>query len=90
MFLEKINLYDIRFTKEAVKDIKKLSPNLKNKLKHILRDEIAGNPYCGKKLVGDLEGFFSFRLSYKDRIVYTLDEINKIIYIHRARTHYGE
>lgn len=90
MFLEKINLYDIRFTREAVKDIKKLSPNLKNKLKHILRDEIAANPYCGKKLVGDLEGFFSFRLSYKDRIVYTLDEINKIIYIHRARTHYGE
>ncbi len=82
--------YEIRFTKEAAKDVKKLTPSLKTKLKNLLLHEIAVDPYCGKKLIGDLQGFFSFRLSYKDRIVYTIDEKHRIIFIHRARTHYGD
>ncbi len=82
--------YKIRFTKEAKKDVAKLTPKLRQKLKKIIIDTIIPNPYSGKKLVGDLAGFFSIRLSYKDRIVYTIDDENKIIYIHRAKTHYGE
>lgn len=61
-------------TKEAVKDIKKLPVYLRTKLETLLKDTIAIDPYIGKKLVGDLQGFFSFRLSYKDRIVYSVDE----------------
>ncbi|WVL02396.1 hypothetical protein Dongsha4_06670 [Cyanobacterium sp. Dongsha4] len=30
------------------------------------------------------------RLSYKDRILYTINESQKLIYIHRAKTHYGD
>lgn len=82
--------YEIRFTKTAFKDVYKLSPKLKQKLKEILLKQVAGEPYLGKKLIGDLTGFFSVRLSYKDRIVYSVDENEKIVYIHRARTHYGE
>ena len=63
---------------------------LKQKLKKIIVEKIINNPYSGKKLVGDLIGFYSLRLSYKDRIVYTVDDENNIIYIHRAKTHYGE
>jgi len=47
-------------------------------------------PSAGKALVGDLTGFFSYRLTLRDRIVYTVSESEHTIYIHRARTHYGE
>lgn len=82
--------FKIEFTKTAVKDVHALSPKLTQKLKEILIKQISEEPYLGKKLLGDLTGFFSVRLSYKDRIVYSIDEKQKIIYIHRARTHYGE
>ncbi|MEI6210826.1 MAG: type II toxin-antitoxin system RelE/ParE family toxin [bacterium] len=82
--------YTIRFTKVAAKDVVKLPPRLKDKLKIVLLQQVAPNPLCGKKLVGDLAGFFSLRLSYKDRLVYSIDEERRIVYVHRARTHYGE
>jgi mRNA interferase RelE/StbE len=82
-------LYEIRFTKEALKDVKKLSPRLTTKLKEIIENKIAVEPYTGKKLVGQLKGFYSIRLSYQDRIVYSVDEESQTIYIHRAKTHYG-
>ena len=82
--------YEIRFTKEAIKDINKLSPKLKKKLKEIAISQIAEEPDSGKKLIGDLTGFFSMRLSYKDRIVYSINEEDNIVIIHRAKTYYGE
>ncbi|MBD2072900.1 type II toxin-antitoxin system mRNA interferase toxin, RelE/StbE family [Phormidium sp. FACHB-592] len=82
--------YVVRFTKEAQKDIAKLSPKLKQKLKTLIQDTISIHPYAGKKLVGDLAGFYSVRLSLHDRIVYTINDEQNLIYIHRAKTHYGE
>ena len=78
--------YAIRFTKEAVKDITHLSPRLKDKLRDILKNRIAAEPYTGKKLVGDLKGFYSVRLTYKDRIIYSIDENSKTVFVHRAKT----
>jgi len=85
-----VNPYGIRFTKEAVKDFHTLTPKLQQKLKEILSQSIARDPHCGKRLVGDLAGFFSYRLTYKDRIVYSIDEPARTVFVHRARTHYGE
>ncbi len=82
--------YEIRFTKVAVKDTKKLTAPHKKKLKEILQNRIAVDPYSGKKLAGDLSDFYSVKLSYSDRIVYSVDEESHIVYIHRTRTHYGE
>ncbi len=82
--------YDVRFTREAVKDVGKLPPRLKGKLKVILREQVARDPPCGKRLVGDLTGFFSLRLSYKDRVVYSVDDESRTVFVHRARTHYGD
>jgi mRNA-degrading endonuclease RelE of RelBE toxin-antitoxin system len=81
--------YEIRLTKEALKDLKKHPPRLKIKLKEILQNRIAIDPYSGKKLVGYLSGFYSVRLSYQDRIVYSIDDAEAIVYIHRVKTHYG-
>ncbi len=83
-------LYELRFTKESKKDIDKLSKERKQKLKKILISQIALTPHSGKKLTGDLMGFFSVRLSHKDRVIYSFDEEKHCIYIHRTRTHYGE
>ncbi len=82
--------YAIRFTKEAVKDVDKLPPRLKEKLKAVLQNQVAPSPRCGKRLVGDLAGFFSLRLSYNDRLVYSVDDDSRTIFVHRARTHYGD
>lgn len=82
--------YEVRFTKEAKKDIAKLTPKLKQKLKRVIEERISIDPYAGKKLVGDLAGFFSIRLTYQDRLVYSIDDDQNIVYIHRAKTHYGE
>ena len=80
----------VRFTKQARKDVEHLPPKLKVKLRDILLEVLARNPYEGKKLLGDLAGSYSYRLTFQDRIVYSLDEERRIIYIERASTHYGE
>lgn len=83
-------VYEVRFTKEAKKDIAKLSPKLRQKLKTIIQDVISISPYDGKKLIADLSGFYSIRLSYQDRVIYTIDDELRVIFIHRAKTHYGD
>ncbi len=82
--------YKILFTKQAVKDVKLLTDNEKKKLKAILTEIIASNPYQGKKLVGELKGNYAYRLTIKDRIIYSIDEKTKTVFIKRTRTHYGE
>ena len=83
-------VYEVRFTRRAGKDVKKLTPQLRRKLYEILTEVIASDPFQGKKLVGDLASSYSYRLTYKDRIVYSIDAKNRVIYIERAATHYGE
>ena len=82
--------YEIQITRCAEKDIGTLTPKLRAKLYDILMEIIAKNPFQGQKLLGDLAGSYSYRLSYKDRIVYSINPKGKIIYIERAATHYGE
>jgi Txe/YoeB family toxin of Txe-Axe toxin-antitoxin module len=36
-----------------------------------------------------MEKNYSLRLDLKDRIVYSIDEKNKIVHVKRAKTHYG-
>jgi mRNA-degrading endonuclease RelE of RelBE toxin-antitoxin system len=85
-----VTLYAIRFTREAAKDVALLSPRMKTKLRIVLEQQVAPDPRCGKRLVGDLAGFFSLRLSFKDRLVYSIDEEHRTVFVHRARTHYGD
>lgn len=84
------SIYEIRITRRAEKDIQTLTPKLREKLGDILTEVIAKNPFEGKKLVGDLTGSFSYRLTFQDRIVYSIDRERRIVYIERARTHYGD
>ena len=83
-------VYEIRLTRRAEKDVRKLTPQLRRKLHDILTEVIARDPYQGKKLAGDLAGSYSYRLTYQDRIVYGIHAGSRVIYIERAATHYGE
>ena len=83
-------VYEVRFTKEAKKDVDKLTPKLKKKLKSIIQDTLSISPYSGKKLVGDLTGFYSIRLSYQDRILLTINDVQNLIFIHRSISHLGQ
>ena len=40
--------YRIYFTRQAAKDVRRLTPKLQKKLKEILRCRIAVDPYAGK------------------------------------------
>ncbi len=82
--------YEVLITHRAKKDIDQLTPRLKKKIREILENILSKNPYEGKKLIGDLAGSYSYRLTFKDRIVYSIDEERKIVYIERAKTHYGD
>lgn len=80
--------YRVEITRRAEKDIATLPSKLRRKLKEILVNRVAIAPHRGKKLVGDLAGYWSVRLTLKDRIVYRIDEANRVVYVLRARTHY--
>ncbi len=82
--------YEIRLTRRAEKDVRKLTPQLRQKLFEVLTEVIAPDPFQGKKLIGDLAGSYSYRLTYQDRIVYSIDAKHRVIHIERAATHYGE
>jgi addiction module RelE/StbE family toxin len=82
--------YRIHFTRQAAKDVKQLTPKLQKKLKEILRARLAVAPYSGKALTGELKGYYSLRLSYKDRIVYSVNNDELIVLVIRAKTHYGD
>ncbi|MCK4761478.1 MAG: type II toxin-antitoxin system mRNA interferase toxin, RelE/StbE family [Candidatus Aminicenantes bacterium] len=81
--------YRLAFSRQAKKDIEKLTPKLKEKAKQVCRS-LAENPYIGKALVGELKGFYSLRLTYKDRIVYSINNEMVQVFIIRVRTHYGD
>lgn len=77
----------VELSRRAVKDVDSLTPKLRERLRDILHFQLAVDPRCGKRLVGDLEGYWSLRLTYKDRIVYRIDDETRTVYVLRARSH---
>ncbi|NOZ87258.1 MAG: Txe/YoeB family addiction module toxin [Deltaproteobacteria bacterium] len=80
------------YTKQALKDAKKLSSNgLRPKTEAIL-EIIKKNPFKTtppfEKLVGDLSGAYSRRINIQHRIVYQVLKRYKTIKIIRMWTHY--
>ena len=84
--------YRIVYSRHALKDAKKLSAsNLAQKAKKLITlikdSPFATNPRY-EKLVGDLEGAYSRRINIQHRLVYQVDEENRVIKILRMWTHY--
>lgn len=87
-----VNLYQIVYTKTALKDIPKLkSAHLDKKAKALI-DLIAKDPYkkppSYEKLLGILEGTYSRRINLQHRLVYEVYEDEHIIKIISLWSHY--
>ena len=85
-------MFQIKYSKKAVQDIKKLKPaNLDKKAKALV-NLISQNPYQipppYEKLIGELSGKLSRRINIKHRLVYQVFEEEKIIKIISLWSHY--
>ena len=84
--------WTLLYTKQAVKDAKKLSAaKLKTKAQRLL-DVVAENPWRNpppyEKLVGDLTGAYSRRINIQHRLVYQVLEPEQTVKVLRMWTHY--
>jgi toxin YoeB len=85
-------MWRVVFTKQAQKDAKKnyadrLRPKAE-KLIEILRENPYQFPPPFEKLLGDLSGAFSRRISIQHRIVYQILDDEKVVKVIRMWTHY--
>jgi len=85
-------MYEIRYTKHAIKDIKRLKhANLDQKVKNLI-EVIRKNPFETpppyEKLVGDLTGAYSRRINRQHRLIYKINYEHRAIIIIRMWTHY--
>jgi len=80
------------FTKQALKDAKKLaSANLRpqaERLLEILKKDPFASPPPFEKLIGDLNGAYSRRITIQHRLVYQIYSEKKAVKILRMWTHY--
>lgn len=80
------------FTKQAVKDAKKIKASgLKPKAEEllaILKNDPFQNPPRFEKLVGDLSGAYSRRINIQHRLVYQVLSEIRTVKIIRMWTHY--
>ncbi|WP_417915613.1 Txe/YoeB family addiction module toxin [Candidatus Electronema sp. JM] len=85
-------MWEIVYTKQALKDAKKLSASgLKAKaeaLLDILRRNPCQNPPPFEKLIGDLAGACSRRINVQHRLVYQVLDAEKTVKVIRLWTHY--
>ncbi len=85
-------MWKIVYTKQALKDAKKLSATgLREKAEKLLKI-LRANPYQTpppfEKLIGDLAGAYSRRINIHHRIVYQVIDNEKIVKVIRLWTHY--
>jgi len=84
--------WELVFTKQAQKDSKKnAAAGLRDKTERLL-DVLRKNPFQNpppyEKLVGDLAGAYSRRITIQHRLVYQVLEQKKIVKVLRLWTHY--
>lgn len=85
-------MYQLYYTKQALKDAKKIAQkNLKNKVQtllSILEKDPYQTPPPYEKLLGDLKGAYSRRINIQHRLIYQIIEDKKAVKIIRMWTHY--
>ena len=85
-------MWTIKYSKQAVKDSKKIEQsNLKQSVENlleVLKENPFQNPPPYEKLVGDLTGKYSRRINIQHRLVYEVFEERKIVRVLRMWTHY--
>ncbi len=65
--------YKILIDKKVIKDLRRIDKSWQKKIVHVIKNEIAQDPYRGKKLIGDLSPFWRWRVG-DHRIIYSIDD----------------
>lgn len=85
-------MWEIVYTKQAVKDSRKIIESGLSEKVIILIAVLQNDPFQNhppyEKLVGDLSGAYSRRINIQHRLVYQIFEDKKIVRILRMWTHY--
>ncbi len=84
--------WEIVLSRQAAKDAKKIAQaGLKPQAEKLLKI-LAENPYTTpppyEKLVGNLQGFYSRRISIQHRLIYRIVDAEKAVHVLRMWTHY--
>lgn len=87
-----MNRWRVVFTKQSQKDAKKLAAaGLRPRAERLLA-LLAENPYQTpppyEKLLGDLAGAYSRRINIQHRLVYQVEEVQRVVKVIRMWTHY--
>lgn len=84
--------WTLQFTRQALKDAKKLKTaglwRKAEELLEIVKVNPFQNPPPYEKLLGDLAGAYSRRINIQHRLVYQVYELDKVVKILRMWTHY--
>ncbi len=84
--------WQVILSRQVTKDAKKIAQSgLKpqaQKLLTLLTENPYSTPPPYEKLVGNLQGFYSRRISIQHRLIYRIIEAEKVVHILRMWTHY--
>lgn len=87
-------MYNLYYSKKAVKEIPYIKAAHLDKIVKKLIELVKENPYRNpppyEKLVGNLQGLYSRRINLQHRLVYDVREEDKAVMILSMWTHYGE
>lgn len=72
--------FGVKLAASVAEQVSKLHPDLKQDLRVAVR-EISANPYLGKALQEDLQGFLSFRFK-RYRIIYRVEDAEQTVTIY--------
>ena len=85
-------MYDIVFTKQAMKDRRLIAQAGLEQRTKLLLSVLAQDPFQTpppyERLVGNLSGFYSRRINLQHRLVYSVHKNKKTVKILRMWTHY--
>lgn len=84
--------YTIKVKKGAKKDLKKIKGTYLEKSFFEIIEQLRKNPYQNnqsfEKLVPPIRGFYSRRINVQHRVVYKVDEEEKMVIIYSTWGHY--
>ena len=66
-------MYKVLFDKRVFEDLRKTDKQHQKQIIEAIEEKLAQDPYIGKRLLGDLSGFYRYRVG-KYRIIYTIYE----------------
>jgi toxin YoeB len=84
--------WSVILSRRAAKDAQRLNKSGLRPQAQALLDILKRDPFetppSFEKLVGNLKGFYSRRINIQHRLVYSVDEQQKVVHVLRMWTHY--